>query len=443
MINGPEQEVRLPLPIDQQVESRPAEYIVPGPEPIGLKNPYSTTREDFLLKAKPRIVLDGTDSVAPLLGYAGLSRAADQMGNPLENYHKLSKARYEAYCIKGHEVGLTGLITTTADEMIRDVIDHARSIERATGRRPVGCGHSMGSLVIFAAILKNHEENPHDPLFSGLVISSPAFKVSSVLNMLGLIGGQALKMVLPIPRLWNNLFTTTDSEIEQITDIPPSDRMISKALDSLTKLHRRLYPAFEPSTEAKIIIDKRAKLTPGIVDASAKINKIPVPTCFEFKRLQKLAPQAIPLINVPTLFVLSRDDSIVNPLVALKLFKEIKTPHKDSIVLRGTHSLMNDILNNDPNLGAVPAFSFQVLIDNWLNDHQDHFRAIDDAANLAKTAGPDQPFDLANYTLPPAAPPMNLKRLKELIDAQRGGEHYQGVLQSIQEKFERSYGVVR
>jgi len=340
----------------------------------------------------------------PCLAMAGLAAAADQWISVLENHHRITGARYEAHCLKGHEIGWTGLINTRAEDWIQDVIDKATAIRADTGRRPVIMGHSTGALACIAAVVKYAEENPGDQLCAGLIISSPSFRLRSHLYTGALFGAKILHTLLPRSGVWNKFGASVLASHQPSVEEPIgfSENIAQNTLNLISKVHRLVFKRGDVTnvTPSASRNDTRPK-------ESAGIHWIPVLTFLELRKAQQLASQSVSKLNVPVLAIISRRDYLTNPKSAIDAFRRIKSPDKNSVVLDGPHTLMSDYYSRLRDLDTNPAHAFQTAVEVWMSDREGLFKKQDE--------------DLDSVSLEElrSIAPMHLQRLKILIELER------------------------
>lgn len=429
MINGPE---NPELSIPAATEAAPTAALhSPDPHGVFLKlaetafeRQFYPSTEVFQRSAQPhRAPATVEHPPAPCLGFAGLAAAADQWAGVLRRYHEKSGAPFQAHCLKGHEIGWTGLINTTAQDWKRDVREKALAIRDETGQLPVLLGHSTGALAVIAAVAEYARENPGKQLCAGLVISSPAFELQSARYAVALVGAKFLHWLLPRSGVWKTAGATIDSALpsKPIREVNPNVKargleVPAKGLLNLVALgHKLFFPkssknsseALSPEADAPLEIP--SDYEPEQKDDAPAIRWVPILTYLQLQEIQWEARKAVSEITVPTLALISRTDYITKPDASLKYFRKIPSADKNSLVIDGFHSLMRDRGYLIRDFGCTPAHAFSVALESWLTDR----RQIFDHANTVQS-GIDS-LDLSAVTIPPPAPPMNLLRLKEII----------------------------
>lgn len=367
-----------------------------------IKEPYTVSPELFALLAHSKKeqraeFVDGP----PCLAMAGLAAAADQWVGVLENHHKLTGAKYEAHCLKGHEIGWTGLINTRAEDWVQDVIDKALALRADTGRRPIIMGHSTGALACIAAVVQYAEANPGDQLCSGLVISSPAFRLRSHLYSGALLGAKILHTLLPRSGVWNKFGASAFASHQPPLDAPIDlfENIATYTLSAISRVHKFLF------RQANIKSEESTKSTEfsGKED-SASIRFLPILTFIELRKVQKLASQSVTKLEVPVLAIISRRDYLTNPKAAMEAFRKIPAIDKNSIVIDGPHTLMSDNYSRIKDLDTTPAHAVKTAVEVWMSDREGIFKKQDEDLSSFSTESLE------------STPPMHLQRLKLLLE---------------------------
>jgi pimeloyl-ACP methyl ester carboxylesterase len=366
-----------------------------------VEQPYTTSLDEFAKLAHSRRDKKAElDESPPCLAFAGLAATADQWTDVLENHYEKTGARYEAHCLKGHEIGWTGLINTHAEDWVQDVIDKAVNLYTETGHRPIILGHSTGALACIAAVAKYAKENPGEQLCSGLIISSPAFRLQSILYTGALAGAKVLHKILPRSGVWNRFGASINAAPPLSANAPMgiTENLVKGSLNIIEKAHRLVFKNKE--------ITSPQEGSPLNQDKSPFIQWIPVLTFLELTKIQRWAKHVVSEINVPTLAIISRRDYLTNPKSSMEAFRKIPAKDKSSILIDGPHSMMKDNITNLTDLNTTPANAFKTTVETWLEDRRELF-----------IKPSDQPA-------PPIEPPtMNLNRLKLIIEAKKNQQN--------------------
>lgn len=364
-------------------------------------HPYTTGLDEFarLAHSSKNKKIELEDS-PPCLAFAGLAATADQWTDVLDNHYEKTGARYEAHCLKGHEIGWTGLINTHAEDWVQDVIDKAVDLYTETGYRPIILGHSTGALACIAAVAKYAKENPGEQLCSGLIISSPAFRLQSILYTGALAGARVLHKILPRSGVWNRFGASIDAAPPLSANAPLGlmENIAKSTLNFIQKTHRLIFREQQ--------ISSPQESPPTQEDNSPFIKWIPVLTFLELTKMQSWAKSIVSEINVPTLAIVSRRDYLTNPKSSMEAFRKIPAKDKNSILIDGPHSMMKDNFTKLNDLNTTPAEAFKIAIETWLEDRKGLF-----------IMPKDQLISL------PEPPPMNLHRLKLIIEAKKGQQN--------------------
>jgi alpha-beta hydrolase superfamily lysophospholipase len=361
-------------------------------------HPYTTSVDEFAKLAHSRrdkrIELEDSP---PCLAFAGLAATADQWTEVLENHYEKTGARYEAHCLKGHEIGWTGLINTHAEDWVQDVIDRAVNLYNETGHRPIIMGHSTGALACITAIAKYARENPGEQLCSGLIISSPAFRLQSFLYTGALAGAKIIHKILPRSGVWNRFGASIDAAppLSASAPIGVTENLVKGSLNIVRKIHQSIFKNRPNPSQQEL-----QSQTHSTQDHPPFIKWIPVLTFLELTKIQGWAKNTVAQINVPTLAIISRRDYLTNPRSSINAFRRIPAKDKSSILIDGPHSMMKDRLTRLSDLQVSPSEAFQTTIEAWLEDRRAIF--------MKQTESSD------HQTEPP---PMNLHRLKLIIEA--------------------------
>ena len=364
-------------------------------------HPYTTGLDEFARLAhsskNKKIELDDSP---PCLAFAGLAATADQWTDVLDNHYEKTGARYEAHCLKGHEIGWTGLINTHAEDWVEDVIDKAVNLYTETGYRPIILGHSTGALACIAAVAKYAKENPGEQLCSGLIISSPAFRLQSILYTGALAGARVLHKILPRSGVWNRFGASINAAPPLLAHEPMgiTENLVKGSLNIVQKAHRLIFRRQEISSPQESSRTNQ--------DNSPFIQWIPVLTFLELTKMQSWAKNVVSEINVPTLAIVSRRDYLTNPKSSMEAFRKIPAKDKNSILIDGPHSMMKDNFTKLADLNTTPAEAFKVAIETWLEDRRGLFM---------------MPRD--QLISQPEPPPINLNRLKLIIQAKKGQQN--------------------
>jgi alpha-beta hydrolase superfamily lysophospholipase len=395
----------LPPPPEGAGDSKKALFLR-APDDL-IEKPYTVSPDLFasLAHSKKEQRTQFVDG-PPCLAMAGLAAAADQWLGVLENHYHITGARYEAHCLKGHEIGWTGLINTRAEDWIQDVIDKAKAIRAETGRRPIIMGHSTGALACIAAVVKYAEENPGDQLCAGLVISSPAFRLRSHLYTGALLGAKILHTLLPRSGVWNKFGASALVSSQPPIDEPIgiSENIARAALNTISKIHRLIFKKGDVISETdSAAVTKNYKKS----EDTASIKLIPILTFIELRKAQQLASQAVSKLEVPVLAIISRRDYLTNPKSAIDAFRRIPSPDKNSVVLDGPHTLMSDNYSMLKDLDTNPAHAFQTAVEVWMSDREGIFKKQ------------DEDLDSVSKEELMSAPPMHLQRLKHLLELEK------------------------
>ncbi len=397
----------------------PSGVILRIPEEI-IAHPHSPSFEEFLEKAHfRREPLEKIEHSAPCLAFSGLAAAADQWFQVLEQQQKRTGAIWEAHCLKGHEVGWTGLINTTAEDWVDDVIEKALSLRKETGKRPILLGHSTGALACISAVIKYAKEHSGDQLCAGLVISSPAFRLQSTLYSAALLGAKVLHAILPRSGVWHSAGASVDaaSQAANHSDATISEKLAKGTLEAIGAAHRFVFRKPQEDKPAPGSVSQRSIPSK---DEAPTITVLPILTFLELRKIQKLALQGVEAIQVPTLALISRHDHLTNPKASINAFRKIPAEDKSSIVLDGPHSLMRDDFSILSEFKVTPAEAFRTAIETWIGDRQGIFNRRDDLLSGEEQSQLDSgQGDLADLSpqTPPA--PLNLGRLRDIFESRR------------------------
>jgi pimeloyl-ACP methyl ester carboxylesterase len=364
-------------------------------------HPYTTGLDEFARLAHScrdkRIELEDSP---PCLAFAGLAATADQWTGVLDSHYEKTGARYEAHCLKGHEIGWTGLINTHAEDWVQDVIDKAVNLYTETGYRPIILGHSTGALACIAAVAKYAKENPGEQLCSGLIISSPAFRLQSILYTGALAGARILHQILPRSGVWRRFGASIDAAPPLSANAPLGimENIAKGSLNLVQKAHRFVFRNKQISNPQEPPLNQ--------ADNSPFIKWIPVLTFLELTKIQSWAKNVVSEINVPTLAIISRRDYLTNPKSSMEAFRKIPAKDKNSILIDGPHSMMKDHFTKLADLNTTPAEAFKIAIETWLEDRSAIFI---------------KPQNLPRSVAEPA--PLNLNRLKLIIEAKKNQQN--------------------